>query len=64
MKHYVAIDKYGLFYDPETDEICPMNADGTPDTNEGVRKHLHEHECAEELNEAIHTEIMRVMGDM
>jgi hypothetical protein len=59
MKNFIAIEKYGCFYDPFTEETCPMNVDGTPDNDEMAITHILDIECDEE--EEILFEIKQVM---
>jgi hypothetical protein len=60
MKSFIAIEKFGMFYCPYTLGTCPMNTDGTPDTNGVI--HLDDFDCEEE--QAIRDEIYKVMMDL
>jgi hypothetical protein len=57
MEIFIAIDKYGCFYDPITEETCPMNRNDTPDLG-GV---IHVDDITCEEREDILKEISLVM---
>jgi hypothetical protein len=59
MNNFIAIKKYGCYYDPETQETCPMISDGTPDIT--CIDHIDDMECEEELQEEIKDEINAVI---
>ena len=60
MTNFIEIEKYGCFYDPMTQETCPINADGTPDVGE-FESGLHVDDITCDEGEGILEEIDTVM---